>query len=620
MRKGFTYVIILLVTVLTSNGQEAFRFAHVSDTHVGSATGLEDLRRTVADINTQPDIRFVIISGDITEFGSDSELWQAKQVLDTLNKKWYIIPGNHDDTWSESGTNSFLRIFGQETFSFSYGGYCFLGTNCGPNLRMGPGQVPHENLLWLDSSLHHLSDNRQPVIYVNHYPIDSGLNNWYKIIDLLKQYNTQVILCGHGHSNHVYDFEGIPGIMGRSNLRAKDSAGAYNIVTINKGSIVYQERYPGETIQTAWAALDLHSPINDTLKYPRPSYAVNERYPGVKVLWEYQDKADIGCGIVLFHDLLLTANAKGELFALKKAYGKPVWRFLTGGKIFSTPAVEGERVVVASTDGNIYCLQAANGRLLWKYKTGSPIVASPLLRDGKIYIGSSDGYFRALRLTDGKLQWDFKEVKGFVESQPLFYEGKIYFASWANEVYVLNAARGQLAWKWNSGASNRMFSAASCRPVIANGKLFIVAPDRYMTALDARSGTLTWRKHWDSAWVRESMGLSADSSLVYAKTMQGKIIGVSTVASEPVISWTSDLDLGYELDPAPIREQNGIVCIPSDKGLAAGIDRATGKVCWLHKIAHSLLNTVEYDPQDTRRLFITSADGKIACLSVISAN
>lgn len=116
-------------------------FVHLTDTHVGSGTGAEDLRRTVTDINQNDSIQFVVISGDITEFGADAEIQLAKQILDSLNKPWYIIPGNHDGNWSESGANTFKKVFGNETFYFQKGGYYFLGTNCGPNMRMGPGQI-----------------------------------------------------------------------------------------------------------------------------------------------------------------------------------------------------------------------------------------------------------------------------------------------------------------------------------------------------------------------------------------------------------------------------------------------------------------------------------------------
>jgi hypothetical protein len=115
--------------------------------------------------------------------------------------------------WSESGGNSFKTVFGSETFAFNHNGFLFLGTNCGPNMRMSPGQVPQENLVWLDSVLKATPKNT-PVIFVNHYPIDSALNNWYEVINRLKTRNTQLIICGHGHSNHKQNFEGIPGCYG----------------------------------------------------------------------------------------------------------------------------------------------------------------------------------------------------------------------------------------------------------------------------------------------------------------------------------------------------------------------------------------------------------------------
>jgi 3',5'-cyclic AMP phosphodiesterase CpdA len=77
-----------------------FRFAFLSDTHIGSPNGSaeEDLRRSVRDINAMSDIAFVVLTGDITELGTNEELKLAKQVLDSLDVPWYIIPGNHDNS------------------------------------------------------------------------------------------------------------------------------------------------------------------------------------------------------------------------------------------------------------------------------------------------------------------------------------------------------------------------------------------------------------------------------------------------------------------------------------------------------------------------------------------
>src|SRR5699024_7774655 len=212
---------LIAVSVLNAQSREDFSFAFISDTHINenSSTPYQDLKRTVRDINANSDIEFVVLTGDITEFGSDRELMIADSLLEQLEKPYHIIPGNHDTNWSESGTNSFRQIFGQEKFAFHSHGMLFVGTGSGPNMRMAPGLVPHEDIVWLRKVLYEVKSDRT-VIFFNHYPIDSSLANRHLVIDELKKVNIQAILHGHGHRNKAANYEGIPAAMGRSNLRA----------------------------------------------------------------------------------------------------------------------------------------------------------------------------------------------------------------------------------------------------------------------------------------------------------------------------------------------------------------------------------------------------------------
>src|SRR3982751_2872029 len=102
MKQAALILLMIFTGFVVACGQNAFHFAHVSDTHIGSTNAEEDLVRTVHSINNDTSLSFVIISGDITDVGSDEELQRAKQILDSLNKPWYIVPGNHDSNWSES--------------------------------------------------------------------------------------------------------------------------------------------------------------------------------------------------------------------------------------------------------------------------------------------------------------------------------------------------------------------------------------------------------------------------------------------------------------------------------------------------------------------------------------
>src|SRR5215203_377703 len=609
----FLFLFVITFSIKFSYAQERLKFVHLSDTHVGSSTGADDLRKTVNDINQDSSIQFIVISGDITEFGADNEIQLAKQILDSFNKRWYIIPGNHDGNWSESGANTFKKVFGSETFFFQAGKYVFLGTHCGPNMRRGPGQLPRENIVWLDSTLKFIADST-PIIFVNHYPQDSSLNNWYEAIDRLKQKNIQLILCGHGHANKKLNFEGIPAVMGRSNLRAKQEVGAYNIVTIENDKVEYSERIPAVVTKPVWAIVTLR---NLELKkspntYPRPSYDVNKLFPSVKEQWNYQDKSDIGSGTAASDQLVFTTNTNGEIVALQKKDGKLKWKYKTSGKIYSIPAVSEDVIVTGSSDNFIYALSVTKGKLLWKIRAEKAVIAHPVIFRNNVYVGSSDGVFRALDLKTGTVVWTFSNVNGFVVTKPLIYNDRIYFGCWNNDFYCLDLSSGNLVWKWNNESGNRMFSPAACFPVATKNRVFIVAPDRYMSAFDALTGNVIWRKQVPDLRVRESMGLSADSVIVFVKTMEGNVYGISTSADSMKAVWKSEVSLGYEICPTAIVEKNNIVFVPTQTGVTVALDRSSGKVLWKHKVSNGLVTNLH--PLENNQILVTTMDGKVCLL------
>ena len=607
-----TGLLLLFFGFIFSLNAQTIRFAHVTDTHIGSNNASEDLVRTVTDINAQPDIDFVILSGDITEFGSDQELQEAKTIIDKLNKPWYIVPGNHDSKWSESGNNSFVRTLGSEEFSFEKGGFLFIGTASGPNMRMAPGLVPREQIVYLDSVLSHMKNPKQPIIFVNHYPLDESLSNWYKIIDKLKTRNIQASLLGHGHRNKLFNFEGIPGIMGRSNLRARKDTGGYNIATIVRDTLFYTERTPGGKTHTDWCKVPLinHEFKNDTTSWIRPEYSINNQFPSVKTIWETQDDSDIGTGISSNGKYAIYANANGAIVALNKSSGKMIWEYQTSGKIYSTPAIEKGRVICASTDNTIYCLNLKSGKPEWTFTTGKSIVASPATDHNSVYIGSSEGIFRSIDLTSGKLNWQFDSVKNFVETRPLIFNNMVYFGSWGNTFYALNKNTGKLCWK-REKYSNRMLSPAAVWPVAANGKIFIAAPDRHLTALDAKTG----REIWDSnkRTCRESVGISNDGQLVYIKNMdEGNVDAYYTAPQEQQLAWECQADLGYEISPSPITESENIVFVPTTNGIICAINKQNHQIIWKHKVSNALINYIL--PLENRQLLVSVFDGKLLCL------
>ena len=617
MKKTLFTTLALMVAVLLVGQTKVvpFKFALITDTHIGNPNNDEDLQRTVDDINqNMPEIEFVIVSGDVTEFGSDKELTMAKNILDQLGVPTYVIPGNHDSNWSESGTNSFLTIFGTETFGFEHNGYKFFGLPSGPNMRMSPGQIPREGITWFKEQLAK-TDKDTPIIFVNHYPMDNSLNNWFEVMDALKPYNVKAMLCGHGHNNRAYNFEGIDAAMLRSNLRAKQEYGGYNVVSVTQDSIIFQERVvSGKTLEP-WLSYSTEGRPQWKQNPERPDYSINDNHAHVKEIWAVQENGDMGGGMELSNNNLIYTTTQGEVKNVDARTGKKKWSYKTNGKIYSTPKVCDKIVWVSSTDKNLYGLEIKNGKPKFSLSTDRSLVASPACDNNVVIVPGTDGKCTAWNRKNGQQVWQFDEIQNFTLTRPLVKDGVVFFGSWGNEFYALNTATGNLKWKWYNGQNNRMFSPAQVVPVITHNKVFLASPDRFMTVLDEETGDVIWRHNDLENRVRESIGVSEDGKTVYAKTMDGTILAVDATANERVIKWiSSGEDMGYELAPTPVVEKNGVVYAPTDKGLIYAYSATDGSFLWKYRIATGLINMIL--PTDTNELYVSSMDGKLVKLKV----
>lgn len=613
MKKRLLFLLFICVVNITQAQWSPFRFAFISDTHIGSPNGNaeEDLRRTVADINSMPEIAFVVLTGDITELGTDEEIKLAKEILSALKVPYYILAGNHDTGWSESGGVSFGKIFGYDKFSFSFNGIQFLGCASGPYVRMSDGHIPRDAVNWLDKELKKL-DPKQPIVFLNHYPLDKDLDNWYEAVDRLKQHRTLAVLSGHWHTNRRLDYEEIPAVVGRSNLRAKAAYGGYNIVEVRSDSMVFAERTPGIETKKPWTGIDLAENKFSNKKYPRPIYTMNDSFPSVKSRWVYASEANIISTPAITQQLVIVGNSLGTIEAIDKASGKRKWKHQTKGAIYSSPAIHQNKVVVASGDGIIYCLNHTNGKIIWQFKAEAAVLGSPLIYDNKVYIGGSDHHFRCLDLNSGKQKWSYDALEGPVVSTPVFSNGKIIFGSWDRHLYALDAFNGTLAWKWNNGSMVRNFAPASCIPVVQDDIAYIVAPDRYLSAIDMQTGNTLWRTK--EATVRESIGISADGKWLYTKTMSDGFAVFPTGRTPQNLAWKKDFGIGYEHVPSMPIEKEGKVYFGTKNGIIYAIDPYTREKLWRYKIDNSMVNTVNFG--NSNELVASTMDGKIAFLDL----
>ena len=592
-----------------------FSFALLTDTHISTSNPrpMEDLQRSIADINQNSSIEFVVVTGDLTESGDRASIQAIKDELEKLNVPFYAASGNHETTWSESGVMDFSRVFGDSRFAFSYNGMYFIGFNSGPVIRMADGHVAPQDITWLKHNLDSVSKaGDAPIFVFTHYPLRNGdVDNWYEVTDVLRQHNVQCIMGGHYHRNLIFDCDGIADVLNRSNLRDEDGVNGYSIISVTD-SIRFHEKRIGEVAQQ-WLSLPFGKKVyGPSAEELRPNFAVNAEYPNVERVWHKALKGGVYSTPVTDGKSLYIGDDVGVMYALDAKTGKTRWTFSTGMRIVGSPAVSEGVVVFGSANYTIYGLHAKTGKQLWHITTNQAVMGAATIHEGIAYIGGGDGRMFAIDIHTGKVKWSFDQLTNYVLTRPLVYNDKLYFGCWDTHFYALNLADGSLVWKWNNGKGNPKLSPASVWPVAANGKIFITAPDRYFTCLDAETGEQVWRTKQYK--VRETVGLSEDGKTVYSKCMWDTIVAMDATTHEPVTRWAAHADFGYEHNPAMPLEKEGTLWVSTKNGLLLGMEAATGKVLWRHKIGNSILNTPL--PLSGKECIFTSSEGTITYIRV----
>lgn len=618
-RRLFTSVLFACLLPFMVQAQQAvFRFAQLTDIHLSpnNPNPTEDLLRSIAQINATDSIDFVLVTGDIAEEGDRTTMEKVKSCLDLLKVKYYVVLGNHETKWSDSGCTAFGEIFGGERFEFEHKGFLFLSFNSGPLMRMAYGHVVPQDIRWMTETMdrYNAGNSRpdKPVILVTHYPMTEGdVDNWYEVTDAVRPYNIRLFIGGHYHRNRDLRYDGIPGILMRSNLRDKDEKPGYGIYEITEDSILVYTQRIGEP-KRQWAAFSLTDSYYDrngkAEKYP--DFSVNKEYAQVQEQWIVQTGAGIYCSPAVEKDKVFVGDDLGRLTAYALKNSKKLWSFQSGKRIVGTPAVSEGIVVFGSADCKIYGLDAQNGNLLWTVEAAEPVLGAVTIENGIAYIGASDHTFRAVNIRTGEVKWAFAGVKGYIETKPLVTDNKVIFGAWDNTLYALNKADGKELWKWTGGLTRMHFSPAAVWPVAADGKVFITDPQRAMTAIDIETGNTVWRTF--QSMVRETIGLSEDKERIYSKTMNDSIVCYSTKGNQPHKLWASNVGFGYEHAPSMQVEKNGVVFGSTKEGLIFALEAATGKVLWKHKTGNSLISTVV--PLDNNRVLFTATSGETGML------
>lgn len=177
-------------------------FADIQD-HIDE---VQDIYKRMA---VDDELRFCLISGDLTEGGAPEELERFERELKSLPIPCYATLGNHELGHSEL---AFRERFGRGNFSFTFGGVRFTLLDSA-SATLAP--LVYE---WLDAWLDAGSDSLHAVL-MHITPLDPvGQRNGAfasraeanKLISMMADHGVDLAIYGHVHSYYAFSHAGIP--------------------------------------------------------------------------------------------------------------------------------------------------------------------------------------------------------------------------------------------------------------------------------------------------------------------------------------------------------------------------------------------------------------------------
>lgn len=274
-----------------------------------------------------------------------------------------------------------------------------------------------------------------------------------------------------------------------------------------------------------------------------------------------------------------------------------VWKFRTGGRVLSSPVVQGASVYVGSSDGRLYAIDRERGTERWQFVSRGPIASSPAVSQGLVYFSSLDGKVYAVEAESGKERWSFATggerrftapgIHGAMPrtermpdpfdvflSSPAVEGGTVYIGSGDQHVYALDAATGALRWKFATG------DVVHASPAVANGTVYIGSWDRNLYALDAATGRERWRyTTGNDTTIYNQIGIASSAAVSGGLVFVGGRDGHFHVVDQATgaLRWKHDNRGGWTIGSPAVRD--GVVYFATSDGRRfKALDAATGAV------------------------------------------
>jgi Calcineurin-like phosphoesterase len=226
----------------------SYSFAVISDVHIDGSddSSLNSfIQKEIAPSSANNDL-FMLDCGDSTQSGTEEQIQNYKDSMDSSGIPWFQSIGNHDLYFE--GWKNYRAVMGRTVYTFSVGNKGASGSLLAISLDSGNSTLGSKQMEWLESTLATEAGNWDHIVIFTHSNFFStGLNTVvqfsspeeiYKLMNLFSRYGVDIVFTGHNHHWDSREVNGVRYII-MEPLVQKDTS--YVRVWVNTGNINYEK-------------------------------------------------------------------------------------------------------------------------------------------------------------------------------------------------------------------------------------------------------------------------------------------------------------------------------------------------------------------------------------------
>ncbi|HHQ6610684.1 outer membrane protein assembly factor BamB [Morganella morganii] len=317
------------------------------------------------------------------------------------------------------------------------------------------------------------------------------------------------------------------------------------------------------------------------------------------------------------------ADRNGLVKALDADSGVEIWSVnlaeKTGFLSANIPAmlsggltVSGEHVYVGTERGTLIALNANDGEIAWTANAGGEVLSRPEVSDGLVLVHTGNGLLQAFDTASGEQRWSLNldtpslSVRG--ESAPAVAMGAAFVGGDNGRVSAVMLGQGQIIWQQRISQTTgtteiSRLNDVDMTPVVADGRVYAIAYNGNLVAMDMRSGQILWKRDFGS--VNE---LVLDGESLYVVDQNDNIYGLR--AADGVTMWSQDKLLHRNLSVPELF--NGYLVVGDGEGYLHWLDTSNGQFVAQNKLNSSGILSRPSIAGD--KLMVQARDGRLYLL------